>query len=183
MSTPDGRWRTGGEPSSTWRAGPRGTRRGSASDRLTIAQVLEDDRFELEGHEFRVIDLGHTDTDDTTGLHVPSLDLVVSDVAVYNEVHPFLVETDRAGRKAWLAALGRIEALRPKIVIVGHGPLIPDNSPRRIEATRRYIKDFDRLDGETTTALDLYDAMLALYPERENPGSLWGSAHAAKREA
>lgn len=156
---------------------------GLVPDRLTVAQVLENDRFELEGHEFRVIDFGHTDTDDTTGLHVPSLDLVVSGDAVYNEVHPFLVETDRAGRKAWLAALDRIEAVRPKIVIVGHGPLTPDNSPRHIEATRRYIEDFDRLDGETTTALDLYDAMLALYPERVNPGSLWGSAHAAKREA
>lgn len=152
-------------------------------DTLTIAQVLEDDRFELEGHDFRVIDLGHTDTDDTTGLHVPSLDLVVSGDAVYNEVHPFLVETDRTGRKAWLAALDRIEALRPKIVIVGHGPLTPDNSPRHIGATRQYIEDFDRLEGETTTAQQLYDAMIALYPERVNPGSLWGSAHAAKRGA
>lgn len=152
-------------------------------DTLTIAQVLEDDRFELEGHDFRVIDLGHTDTDDTTGLHVPSLDLVVSGDAVYNEVHPFLVETDRTGRKAWLAALDRIEALCPKIVIVGHGPLTPDNSPRHIGATRQYIEDFDRLEGETTTAQQLYDAMIALYPERVNPGSLWGSAHAAKRGA
>ncbi len=155
---------------------------GLVPDRLTIAQVLEDDRFELEGHEFRVLDLGHTDTNDTTGLHVPSLDLVVSGDAVYNEVHPFLVETDKTGRTAWLAALDRIEALAPETVIVGHGPLTPDNSPRHIEATRRYIQDFDRLDGQTSTARELYDAMLALYPERVNPGSLWGSAHAAKRE-
>ncbi len=156
---------------------------GLVPNRLTVAQVLNDDRFELEGHEFRVVDLGHTDTNDTTGLHVASLDLVVSGDAVYNEVHPFLVETDKAGRKAWLAALDRIEALDPKIVIVGHGPLTPDNSPRHIEATRRYIQDFDRLDGETRTARELYDAMIALYPERINPGSLWGSAHAAKHEA
>jgi glyoxylase-like metal-dependent hydrolase (beta-lactamase superfamily II) len=156
---------------------------GLVPDRLTIAQELEDDRFELEGHEFRVLDLGHTDTDDTTGLHVPSLDLVVSGDAVYNEVHPFLVETDKAGRKAWLKALDRIEALHPKDVVVGHGPLIPDNSPRHIQATRQYIQDFDRLDGKTATARELYDAMIALYPERVNPGSLWGSAHAAKSEA
>lgn len=65
-------------------------------------------------------------------------------------------------------------------MIVGHGPLEPDNSPRHIDATRRYIRDFDRLDAETTTARALYDAMIALYPERVNPGSLWGSAHTAK---
>jgi hypothetical protein len=32
----------------------------------------------------------------------------------------------------------------------------------------------------TIQARDLYDRMLALYPNRINPGSLWGSALAAK---
>ena len=32
----------------------------------------------------------------------------------------------------------------------------------------------------TTTARELYDEMLQLYPNRANPGSLWGSSHAAK---
>jgi hypothetical protein len=29
----------------------------------------------------------------------------------------------------------------------------------------------------------LFDAMIELYPDRVNPGSLWGGANAAKREA
>jgi hypothetical protein len=37
-----------------------------------------------------------------------------------------------------------------------------------------------RLNEETATARELYDRMLALYPDRINPGSLWGSANAAK---
>src|SRR5262249_30745043 len=97
-----------------------------------------------------------------------------------NETHPFLVESDSAGRRAWLAALDQIEALEPRTVIVGHGPLDPDNEPRHIDATRQYIQNFDRLDHQTTTARELYDRMLELYPDRINPGSLWGSAHAAK---
>ena len=68
----------------------------------------------------------------------------------------------------------------PDAVVVGHGPLDPDNSPRHIQETSRYIQDFIRLNGETATAQELYDRMLALYPDRINPGSLWGSAHAAK---
>ena len=59
-------------------------------------------------------------------------------------------------------------------------PLDPDNSPRHIAETRNYIRDFIRLSGETATARELYDRMLALYPDRINPGSLWGSANAAK---
>jgi glyoxylase-like metal-dependent hydrolase (beta-lactamase superfamily II) len=153
---------------------------GLVPEHLTVAQALDGASFELEGNELRVVEMGHTDTDDTTGLYVPSLELLVSGDVVYNEAHAFLVETDAAGRQAWLAALDKVEALHPNIVIVGHGPLNPDNSPVHIEATRRYIQAFDRLDRETTTAEELYEKMLSIYPNRINPGSLWGSAHVAK---
>jgi len=91
-----------------------------------------------------------------------------------------LVESDYHGLLDWLAAIDKIENLHPRAVVVGHGPLDPDNSPRHIGETRRYIQDFMRLNEETATAEELYDRMLALYPNRINPGSLWGSANAAK---
>jgi glyoxylase-like metal-dependent hydrolase (beta-lactamase superfamily II) len=153
---------------------------GQIPERLTIAAELHAEHFDLEGREIYVIDTGHTDTDDTTALHIPSLGLLIAGDAIYNETHPFLVESDRAGRQAWLAAIDRLAAINPQAVVVGHGPLDPDCSPLHIEATRRYIRDFDRVDRETATARDLYDRMLALYPNRINPGSLWGSAISAK---
>ena len=55
-------------------------------------------------------------------------------------------------------------------------------TPRIIEETRQYIRDFDRLVETTTTAQDLYDQMLSLYPDRINPGALWSSARACKLE-
>jgi len=122
---------------------------------------------------------GHTDTDHTTCLHVPSIGLVIAGDAIYNGTHPYLGESNRQGLRDWLAAIDKIEALKPQAVVVGHGP-DPDNAPRHIGETRRYIRDFMRLDAETKTARELYDSMLALYPDRINPGSLWGSANAAK---
>lgn len=154
---------------------------GQIPDRLTVADVLDADSFELEGHELRVIDTGHTDTDDTTALYVPSLDLVIAGDAIYNETHPFLAESGQTGRQAWLAAIDKIAAVNPAAVVVGHGPLDPDNSPSHIEATCQYIREFDEISRESETARQLYDRMLALYPDRINPGSLWGSAHAARR--
>jgi hypothetical protein len=32
-------------------------------------------------------------------------------------------------------------------------------------------------------ARQLYDAILELYPDRANPGSLWGAANTAKKQA
>jgi glyoxylase-like metal-dependent hydrolase (beta-lactamase superfamily II) len=147
---------------------------------LTVAERLDRPAFKLEGNDIIAVDIGHTDTDHTTCLHVPSIALVIAGDAIYNGTHPYLVESNHEGLLAWLAAIDKIEALKPQAVVVGHGPLDPDNAPRHIEETRRYIRDFMRLDAETKTARELYDSMLALYPDRINPGSLWGSANAAK---
>jgi glyoxylase-like metal-dependent hydrolase (beta-lactamase superfamily II) len=153
---------------------------GLIPERLAVAERLDQPAFKLEGNEIIPIDIGHTDTDHTTCLHVPSIALVIAGDAIYNDTHPYLVESDHEGLLAWLAAIDKIEALKPRAVVVGHGPLDPDNAPRHIGETRRYIQDFMRLDAETTTARELYDRMLALHADRINPGSLWGSANAAK---
>jgi glyoxylase-like metal-dependent hydrolase (beta-lactamase superfamily II) len=154
---------------------------GQVPSPLAAPEVLEGDTFYLEGEELRVIELGHTDTVHTTALHVPSIGLVVSGDAVYNNTHPYLAECDEKAREEWLRALDRVEALHPRAVVAGHGVLEPDSSPRHIEETRRYICDFNAADAVTTTAMDLYEKMLTLHPNRVNPGSLWGTANAMKR--
>ena len=65
--------------------------------------------------------------------------------------------------------------------MAGHGVMDPDSSPRHIDETRRYLRDFDAAVASTSTAPELYEKMLALYPNRVNPGSLWGAAKAAKQ--
>lgn len=153
---------------------------GQIPDRLVAAEQLADNRFELEGHDLVVVALGHTDTDDTTCLHVPSIDLVVAGDAVYNDVHLYLAESSAEGRRAWLDALETIAALNPRTVIAGHkNPARPDD-PKAIAETRRYINDFEAVAERTTTTLDLYRGMLELHSGRINQGALWGSARSAK---
>ncbi|HEY0301939.1 MAG TPA: MBL fold metallo-hydrolase, partial [Rhizomicrobium sp.] len=156
---------------------------GQIPDRLLAAEPLAGDRLELEGHELIVVNAGRTDTVHTTSLYVPSAALIVAGDVVYNGIHPFLAETDARSRLEWIAALDRLGALNPKAVVAGHK--VPENGddPRDIAATRQYIADFSRLDAGTATARELYDAMLALYPDRANPGSLWRGANAAKKQA
>lgn len=146
-------------------------------------QAAEGDTFELEGELLRIVPLGHTDTSHTTALHIPSLGLVVAGDTVYNETHLYLAECDADARSQWLRALDIIEALQPAAVVAGHAISNPDSSPRHIEATRRYIRDFNATLPKVSTPIDLYNAMLALYPDRTNPGSLWGAAKAAKPDA
>jgi glyoxylase-like metal-dependent hydrolase (beta-lactamase superfamily II) len=150
------------------------------SDRFVIAEELTGNTIDLEGQELVSIPLGHTDTDNTTCLHVPSIGLVVAGDAAYNGVHLYLAESNPQMRLEWLAALDTIEALNPTAVIAGHKRAENDDSPRIIEETRQYIRDFDGLAETTTTARELYDEMLRLYPDRVNPGALWASARGVK---
>ena len=149
-------------------------------ERLVIAEELKGNVIDLEGHELVAVEVGHTDTDHTTCLHVPSVDLVVAGDAAYNDVHLYLAESNGQTRKEWIAALDKIETLKPRAVIAGHKKAEKDDSPRIIEETRQYIRDFESLAKMTTTARELYDKMLEVYPDRANPGSLWGSARAVK---
>ena len=155
---------------------------GQIADQLVLAEELTDNVLDLEGHDLVVVPLGHTDTDNTTCLHVPSIGLVVAGDAAYNDVHLLLAESNAHTRREWIAALDTIEALHPRAVIAGHKRPGTDDDPRIIEETRQYIRAFDRLAQTTTTARELYDQMLSLYPERVNPGALWSSACALKAE-
>ena len=151
-------------------------------DVISIADPLTSNEIDLDGEKMAVVRVGHTDTDDTTCLHVPSIGLVVAGDAVYNGIHPFLNESNRQTRLEWIAALGKIDALKPSAVVAGHKIPSNDDSPGNVEETRRYIRDFIRLNDATKSPRELYDRMLELYPDRANPGSLWSSAIAAKAE-
>jgi len=54
---------------------------------VVIADPLDSDEFEIDGKVLRLYEVGHTDTFDTTVLHVPDLDLVIAGDAVYGDVH------------------------------------------------------------------------------------------------
>ena len=153
---------------------------GDIPDRLLVAEPLEADDLELEGRKLVPINAGRTDTAHSTCLHVPSIGLIVAGDVVYNGIHPFLGETDTQSRLEWISTLDKLEALNPKAVIAGHKAPENDDDPRIIAETRQYLRDFNRLNAATTTARELYDAMLEIYPDRVNPGSLWGAANAAK---
>jgi glyoxylase-like metal-dependent hydrolase (beta-lactamase superfamily II) len=155
---------------------------GQIPERLLIAEELKGNVIDLEGDELVAVELGHTDTDHTTCLNVSSIGLVAAGDAAYNDVHVYLAESNAKSRRQWIAALDKIESLNPRAVIASHKRPGRADSPQIIEETRQYIRNFDQLAETTTTAQELYDKMLELYPNRVNPGwALWSSARAVKK--
>src|SRR6202034_2740634 len=113
--------------------------------KIIAPEPYQDDTIVLEGHEIRIIEQGHTDTIDSTSLHVPSIDLVVGGDVLYNQCHMFVRDTTAASRTNWIAALERLAALKPKIAIAGHKKTGAPDTPDAIEGSKSYLKDFGRL--------------------------------------
>lgn len=148
-----------------------------------IPDLLEGDRFELEGHELQVIDAGHTDTTGTASLWVPSIGLVVAGDVVYSHTHMYLAETTRETRRNWRAALARLKELDPQRVVAGHKQPDGIDDPSDIDESIAYLTDFDDAEAWTATPAELYEAMLVNHRRRANPGSLWGAAKLFKPAA
>jgi glyoxylase-like metal-dependent hydrolase (beta-lactamase superfamily II) len=137
---------------------------GQLATKFVAPEAYEQDTFTLEGHELRIIEQGHTDSPDTTSLHVPSIGLIVAGDVVYNQCRMYVGDTTPESRKNWIAALDRLAALDPEIVVAGHKkPGAPD-SPSAIQDTKRYLQDFDRLQKTTTSDQELFNQMTELYP-------------------
>jgi glyoxylase-like metal-dependent hydrolase (beta-lactamase superfamily II) len=134
------------------------------------------DGIELEGHRLLAVEVGHTDTDDTTVLHVPSIGLVVAGDVAYNGVHQYLLESAHGGVESWLAALDKVESLQPRAVVAGHKNKDLPDDPAIIGQTRDYLLNARRLLGEKHTPREYFDAMTALYPDRLNVGPVWYTA-------
>jgi glyoxylase-like metal-dependent hydrolase (beta-lactamase superfamily II) len=154
---------------------------GQIASQLAIAEELTGNVIDLEGHDLVSVPLGFTDTASSTCLHVPSIGLIVAGDAAYNGDHLHLSESpDQQKRQEWIAALDKMESLKPRAVIAGHKRVGNDDSPRIIGETRKYIRDFERLAKQTTNARELYDEMVKLYPDWINRGALWSSVLAIR---
>nr|WP_246286974.1 MBL fold metallo-hydrolase [Schumannella luteola] len=134
--------------------------------------------LDLEGHALVPVDTGHTDTDGTTVLHVPSIGLVVAGDVVYAGLHQSLREGSADGFRDWLAALDTVERLDAEHVVCGHKTPSADDRPAHIGSTRAYLLDVLALLGSRMTARDFFDQMVRRHPDRLNTGALWAGARA-----
>lgn len=141
-----------------------------------VYQPIPDSGLELEGQQMYAVEVGHTDTDDTTVLHVPSIRLVVAGDVAYNGVHQYLLESDHGGIKAWLQALNKVTALQPLAVVAGHKNKDLPDDPAILAETRDYLLDAQRLIAGSPSPQEFFDYMTQLYPNRLNVGPVWYSA-------
>src|SRR3954470_15763877 len=139
-----------------------------------------DNHFTLEGHDLVIVEVGATDSEDTTVLHVPDLRLVVAGDVIYNAVHMYLAQSLVAGGFGpWRDAIDKVEALDARHIVAGHqNKQLDDDAGRTIAETREYLDDADELLRTQDTAEDFFTAKIERYPDHLGRTVLWVSASA-----
>jgi glyoxylase-like metal-dependent hydrolase (beta-lactamase superfamily II) len=142
------------------------------------AVTVPDNRFTLEGHDLVIVEVGDTDSADTTVLHVPDLELVVAGDVIYNGVHMYLAQSVIVGGFGpWRAAIDKVEALEPRHIVAGHqNKRLDDDARRTIAETRQYLDDAEELLQTEPTAVDFFNAKIERYPNHLGRFVLWAGA-------
>ncbi|WP_173390751.1 MBL fold metallo-hydrolase [Actinomadura litoris] len=150
---------------------------GQLPDVQVTAQALPAEGLTLEGHPLRAVEVGHSDCDDSTVLHVPALGLVVAGDVAYNNVHQYLADGGLdGGIDAWLRALDTVRALSPDAVVAGHKDAARADDPRILDETAEYLRTAREVLAGKPSARTFFDEMTHRYPDRVNPGTVWLNA-------
>lgn len=115
--------------------------------------IGNDYTLNVGGVQFKISKVGPAHTAEDLMVYVPSEDVLFAGDLVFRGRIPFVGNADSKG---WLASLGSIGALHPKIIIPGHGSYspVPEHD---IEFTRSYLQYLRDSMGEAARNMDSFD--------------------------
>jgi len=138
---------------------------GQLDQHPTAPEPFDGDHLDLEGHRIEFAQTGYTDTDGSTAVWVPGLRLVVAGDAAYNNIHQWTAESTVESREEWARAAEELATLNPVHVVAGHKDPACDDNPQILAETAQYLRDFNAAASQSSSALELYGAMLERYPQ------------------
>lgn len=113
--------------------------------------------FEMGGLHFKIIDAGGAHAPDDIMLSVEEDRLLFAGDLFFTGRLPFVGDADS---RVWLAALDRMVALAPAVVVPGHGEVSHD--PRKdLELTRSYLLYLRKTMGAAVAELSSFDEAYA----------------------
>jgi glyoxylase-like metal-dependent hydrolase (beta-lactamase superfamily II) len=108
---------------------------------------------ELGGERFHIRHAGPAHTPEDLTVFAERAQVLFAGDLVFRGRIPFVGQADSRG---WIDALGGLIALKPRLIVPGHGPVSADPLPD-LEMTRDYLVFLRRSMGEAAAALEPFD--------------------------
>ncbi|MCI1679337.1 MAG: MBL fold metallo-hydrolase [Ewingella americana] len=152
----------------------------NAPNAVIVPEPLTGNSFELEGKKFEI--KGQTPA--RTFVWIPALKAVVGGVIVDgNTEHLWVADTQTPeSRKAWIATLDQITALKPTTVVPGHFLPGAAQTLKSVEFTKQYLQTLEKELPKAKNTQALVKAMKGHYPALKGDESLEMSAKVLKGE-
>ena len=109
-----------------------------------LTPLPKDNKIMLEGEEIVVFPQVWGDLQYNTVVWVPSISTVIGSDVLFSNAHPFTCEVSANGRKKWIDALDKMEALGAEVVIPGHMKHGEPFDERSYKFTRDYLIETDK---------------------------------------
>jgi glyoxylase-like metal-dependent hydrolase (beta-lactamase superfamily II) len=119
--------------------------------------IQSEGKIKIGGVNFFISKVGPAHTAEDLMVYVPSEDVLFVGDLVFKGRIPFVGNADSKG---WLVSLDKISALKPKIIIPGHGAYSPD-PVHDIEFTKGYLIYLRDSMGDAARNMDSFDDVYA----------------------
>ena len=116
-----------------------------------------DERFELGGLRFEVTYMGPAHAPDDVIVVVPSEGVIFSGDILFAGRIPFVGEADS---KRWLERIDQLLALKPQLMVTGHGPVSRDPQ-KDLALTRDYLRYLREVMGKAVEDLTPFEEVYA----------------------
>ncbi|KAL2859435.1 beta-lactamase-like protein [Aspergillus pseudodeflectus] len=140
---------------------------------MELAEATSPSTFELEAHEFHVVEVGHMDTFNTTVLHVPSIRLVVEADAIYGDASILARPTRLPKGRSGCAHSIRLRHWTHRLV-AGHKRAGAADGLINLHKTRQYILDFEDAVAKASNwkevAEDVTEMSSTIWETKTSPG-------------
>ncbi|WP_027015954.1 MBL fold metallo-hydrolase [Comamonas composti] len=114
---------------------------------------------------------------------IPSLQAIVGNVSVFGNMHVWTADTRTdTERRAWIAQLDEMKALKPRVVVPGHMQPGTALDGKSIDFTRGYLVRFETALKKGHTSADVIKSLEQAYPKLDGRASLELGAKVGKGE-
>ena len=141
-------------------------------DEAVIPTIYTENIYQLEGKTIQIIPKLTGDIAPSTAYYIPSIETMIAGDLVYNNLHPWTLDTDNDDRKHWIQSLKTLQTYQPKIVIGGHKDKRKLDTPNVLVFMIDYLTQFNQAIEELETANKVIARMKQLFPTAKKSGML-----------